>query len=289
MSNFDFIKAEWPQIHADCARAEGYLTSDPRSACFYARRAAEQLVGLIYDVDGLPIPYKDDLSARINEPAFQRRVGVGIGQKLNLIRKLGNRAVHDVQPIPARAAVDVLRELHHVVVWTAFRYSTDPAAVPTGAVFDPTLAGKNAPAEPGRGRQARREVPAQDEAHAQALKERDDSPRPRTPRSSELRQQIKAAQAANTLADTHDYSEAQTRDLIIDELLREAGWLLTEDRDREFEVTGMPNARGQWATSTTCCGAPTACRWRWWRRSAPPSSPRSASSRPSCTPTAWSR
>ena len=65
MSNFDFVKVAWPQIHADCVRAESYLASDPRSACFYARRAAEQLVGHIYDVDGLPIPYKDDLSARV--------------------------------------------------------------------------------------------------------------------------------------------------------------------------------------------------------------------------------
>ena len=144
-SNFNFIRDEWPSIQADCVRAEGYMASDPRSACFYARRAVEQIVALIYDIDDLPVPYKDDLAARISEPAFQRRIGVGIAQKFTLIRKLGNRAVHDTQPIPARAAVDVLRELHHVVVWTAFRYSANPAAVPTGATFDPALAGRNAP------------------------------------------------------------------------------------------------------------------------------------------------
>src|SRR3978361_1437703 len=98
MANFDFIGSGWPDIHADCVRAEGYLSSDPRTACFYTRRAVEQVVGLIYDVDRLPVPYRDDLAARISEPSFQRRVGVGIGQKLNLIRKLGNRAVHDAQP-----------------------------------------------------------------------------------------------------------------------------------------------------------------------------------------------
>src|SRR3954451_5665235 len=174
MGNFDFLKAEWTEIHADCVRAEGYLSSDPRSACFYARRAAEQLVGLVYDVEGLSVPYKDDLSARINEPAFQRRVGVGIGQKLNLIRRLGNRAVHDTQPISARAAVDVLRELHHVVVWTAFRYSTDPAAVPTGAVFDPKLAGHNTPLSRAEVVKLAEKFREQDEAHARALRERDE-------------------------------------------------------------------------------------------------------------------
>ncbi|CCH89530.1 Type III restriction enzyme, restriction (R) subunit [Modestobacter italicus] len=245
MSNFYFVKEEWPSIHADCTRAEGHLGSDPRSACFYARRAAEQLVGLIYDVDGLTTPYRDDLAARVNEPAFQRRVGVGIGQKLNLIRKLGNRAVHDTQPIPARAAVDVLRELHHVVVWTAFRYSTNPAAVPTGAVFDPKLAGSQAPLSRADVVKLAEKFHQQDEAHARALKERDEVAAAKDAEIEELRQQIKAVQAANTLTDTHDYSEAQTRDLIIDELLREAGWQLTATRDREFEVTGMPNAEGK--------------------------------------------
>ena len=68
MSNFAFIgAAEWPDIQSDCARAESYLASDPRSACIYGRRAIEQLVGLLYDVMDLPLPYKDDLAARINE------------------------------------------------------------------------------------------------------------------------------------------------------------------------------------------------------------------------------
>ncbi|WP_281712432.1 arabinosyltransferase domain-containing protein, partial [Dermacoccus nishinomiyaensis] len=50
MGNFDFIKAEWPVIYDDCARAESYLTNDPRSACFYARRSIEVLVNHLYDL-----------------------------------------------------------------------------------------------------------------------------------------------------------------------------------------------------------------------------------------------
>src|SRR5699024_1048786 len=44
--------------------------------------------------------------------------------------------------------------------------------------------------------------------------------------------------------DERDYDEAQTRDAFIDVLLAEAGWPLTESHDREFEVSGMPNAQG---------------------------------------------
>ena len=69
-------------------------------------------------------------------------------------------------------------------------------------------------------------------------------PRPRTPRSPQLREQIKQAQAANQKVDDRDYSEAQTRDRFIDVLLAEAGWPLSEERDREFKVTGMPTKDG---------------------------------------------
>ncbi|MDP2370075.1 MAG: type I restriction endonuclease [Rhodoferax sp.] len=59
-----------------------------------------------------------------------------------------------------------------------------------------------------------------------------------------------AAKAANTATpDTHDYDEAQTRDLYIDLLLKEAGWKLDQtqgnDVQREFEVQGMPNNEGK--------------------------------------------
>ena len=128
-------------------------------------------------------------------------------------------------------------------MWTAFRYSTDPAAVPTGAVFDPSVAGKNAPLSRADVVKLAEKFKAQDEAHAKALRERDDLAAAKDAEIEQLRAQIKAAQAAHTLPDTRDYSEAKTRELIIDELLREAGWPLDDERDREFEVTGMPNEK----------------------------------------------
>ena len=44
-----------------------------------------------------------DLAARINDPAFKAKTGPAFTQKLNLIRKLGNTAVHDATAIPAHA------------------------------------------------------------------------------------------------------------------------------------------------------------------------------------------
>ncbi len=231
-------------MHADCVRAESYATSDPRSACFYSRRTAELLVDYLYDVLALPIPYKNDLAAKINDPKFRNKVGDGVATKLNLIRKLGNVAVHDAQPIPPRAALDALRELHHVMLWAAFRHSTKPQAVPMRAAFDPKIAAKAAPLSRQEVAQLAAKFAAQDEAHAIALAEKDELAKAQAAEIAALREAVKQAQAANQLPDDRDYSEAQTRDLFIDLMLAEAGWPLAETKDREYPVTGMPNPEG---------------------------------------------
>ena len=250
MSNFAFAKATLPNVHADCVRAESYLSSDPAAACFYSRRAIEQLVGHLYDVIGLAQPYQNDLAARINDPAFKAKVGVGITQKLNLIRKWGNAAAHEGKPIPAPVALQVLRELFHVVVFAAFRYTTDPQGVPTGAQFDPKLAAILAPLSRQELVQLAAKFKAQDDAHAKALAEKDELAAAKDAQIAELQAKIAAAQKTNTKPDDHDYSEAETRRAIIDVLLAEAGWPLDQARDREYEVTGMPVSPG----STTATG-----------------------------------
>ena len=47
------------------------------------------------------------------------------------------------------------------------------------------------------------------------------------------------------MPDSHDYNEADTRRLLIDVLLREAGWELGKNADAEVPVNGMPNAQGE--------------------------------------------
>ena len=59
-----------------------------------------------------------------------------------------------------------------------------------------------------------------------------------------LRAEVAAAkQAAAAQPDTHDYSEAETRDYFIDLLLKEAGWPLDQ--------AARPRVRGQRACPTT--------------------------------------
>lgn len=244
MSNFDFIRHEWAAIHENCARAESYLAADPVAACFYSRRAVEHLVGHLYDILGLPEPYQKDLAARMNDAGFKQVIGPGIVQKLNLIRKVGNTAAHGETAIPPPAALQVLRELFHVVVYAAFRYSTQPESVPTGAQFDPALAAQRAPLSRAELRKLAEKFRAQDKAHAQAMAEHAELAAVKDQEIAELKAKIAEAQAQNTREDDHDYSEAQTRTAYIDVLLRESGWPLDHKQDREYPVTGMPNQQG---------------------------------------------
>lgn len=246
MSNFGFVNAaEWPDIYADCARAESYLGSDSLAACIYSRRAIEQLVWLLYDLLDLPLPYKDDLSARINEPAFRKHVPQTITHKLNLIRKAGNAAAHEQKPMAPAIALGVLRELHHVMVWAVFHHSAYPKAAPLNLPFDTKLAAKTAPLSRQEVAQLAAKFKAQDEAHAKALAEKDELAAARDTEIARLREEVKKAQAANEVPDERDYSESETRDTFIDLMLAEAGWPLSETKDREYPVTGMPNDGGK--------------------------------------------
>jgi type I restriction enzyme R subunit len=44
MSQFSFLEREWPAVLEAASRAEVAAHADPRSACFYARRALELAV-----------------------------------------------------------------------------------------------------------------------------------------------------------------------------------------------------------------------------------------------------
>lgn len=245
MGNFDFVCQTLPSLHDDCARAESYLVSDPRSACFYSRRVAEQLVGYLYEVLSLPLPYRNDLAAKIDDPAFKAEVPQGITQKLTAIRRIANTAVHQNRQIRPDVSLAVLRELFNVVVWASYHRSPQPNAVPLQAQFDPKLAAKAAPLSRDELARLAAKFREQDETHARELAERDERLAAHESQINELKAEIAAAQAA-AVPDSRDYDEAAARGLFIDVLLHEAGWVLDEDRDREFAVSGVrtPGDRG---------------------------------------------
>jgi type I restriction enzyme R subunit len=244
MGNFGFLQPEWRPLHDPAAKAESLVYPDPRAACFYARRTLELAVAWLYKHDSaLRLPYQDHLSALIHEPTFRQSVGETVFNKACIVKDLGNLAVHSHKVVTQFDALTATRELHHFCYWLAKTYSKQP---PTAALaFNPSLLPKTTAVPQQTLDQLKRleeQLHERDEKLSALLVDK-------TTLDAELkrlRDEVAAAKAANAAKpDSHDYSEAETRDYFIDLLLREAGWALDKPQDREYEVVGMPNKDGK--------------------------------------------
>ncbi len=240
---FAFLQREWSDVYEAADKAAAAVHSDPRAACFYARRALELAVAWAYKSDAsLHLPYQDNLSALIHEPSFKLAAGEAVFSKARIINTLGNQAVHSRRLIREYDALTAVRELFHVCFWLAHTYSRGSKPSPEMA-FHADMLPRTTPV-------AKQTVAQLRELEAR-LRERDESLSVLLADKSALDDEIKRLRAEVAKAkkanaarpDTHDYSEAQTRDFFIDLLLKEAGWPLDQPRDREFEVRGMPNKK----------------------------------------------
>jgi len=244
MSQFTFLQVQWPLAFEAACQAEAAARPDPRTACFQARRALELMVKWLYRHDtALRPPYQTNLSALIFEPTFQNLVGGGLLAKAKLIKELGNQAVHSSRPMRAEEAIACVRELFHVGFWLARNYART-GRPEDGLAFDASRLPDRSAVPPqtlARLQEMEAELVRRDEALEAAQKGQADL----EAQLQALRAEVTRIKAENqTIPDQHDYSEAETRRLFIDVLLREAGWPLDQARDREFEVQGMPNAEG---------------------------------------------
>ena len=266
-SNFAFLRTEWPAVYEAASKAAAAVHPDPRTACFYARRALELAVAWAYKSDAsLRLPYQDNLSALIHEPTFKAAAGEAVFSKARVINTLGNQAVHSHRPIQQVDALTAVRELFHVGYWLARTYARGTKPAP-GLAFDANALPKTAPLP----KQAIEQLGKLEAG----LRERDEKLSALLADKSALDEELKrlraevaeAKKASAAQPDTHDYSEAATRDYFIALLLKEAGWPLDQARDREFEVSGMPNEQGKGFVDYVLWGT-TENPWPWSRPSA---------------------
>jgi type I restriction enzyme R subunit len=246
MTNFGFLNTpDWRDLYTAAVKAEYYTLSDPRTALFYGRRAVEVLVEWLYAYDpAFHRPYDDGLNALMADASFRAAVPPAIQTKLHALRKLGNTAVHDRKAIRAEQSVAMIRELHHIAYWFARTYTSgDPNTVP-GAFDESRL--------PPSRRDKATQTRAQLKTLAAELEARDEALRSEQANSAALQAEIDRMRAAvsitrvvnEVIPDTHDYSEAETRELLIDLSLREAGWDPHGDHVAEYRVSPFPNKQG---------------------------------------------
>ena len=248
-SQYALIASQWPELHAEALRVEQCALSDPRTACFYARRTIELLVEWVYENDSqLQRPWGEpSLSQLIHAHDFRYLVGVQTLGRVQMIKNLGNEAVHRSEPMRVAASVPVASELFHVLRWLALTYGRDREAA-RAARFDKALLPK-APQENAASNQTREQL----QELANQLVERDRQLRDAREENEASRQELErlrleiTAQRKANEADAKpeaDTTEYETRKLYIDCYLREAGWEHGQSCTHEHEVQGMPNATG---------------------------------------------
>jgi type I restriction enzyme R subunit len=246
MSNFSFLQQQFFAIHDSAKKAESYLTTDARAACWYARMTLEQIVDWIYRYDKNYSCYDTSLGARVHDPCFKLNAGEAIFTKATVVIGIGNRAAHG-KAARATDAVTAVTELFHISYWLAHTYGEKARPSPS-LQFDLALVPKATQHSAITLEQLRAHETAikQKEAENAALKQQLEGLAATQQELEALRAEVaKAKQANQSQADTHDYNEEQTRDYFIDLLLQEAGWTLDKPEDTEFEVTGMPNSQNK--------------------------------------------
>ena len=238
-ANFAFLKQEFPHAAESASFAERHVFGDPRASCFHSRHGLERLLKRVYKVEkALKPPKVTNLEGYISDPGFRELVPEVVWQKAEYIRHAGNVAAHGNKSPTAEKALDVVRELYHVLYWTGRTYLRKGAESLQGKTFDESLVPKVEPATTPVSVQELEDLTAQRDAAAEDRKEIESE-------LEALRERLAAIKAENEgVAETHDWNEDETRKLIIDLDLERAGWPLDREQDREYEVTGMPNKSG---------------------------------------------
>jgi type I restriction enzyme, R subunit len=238
-ANFAFLEQEFPHAAESASYAEWHVYGDPRASCFHARHALERLVKRVYKVDKtLSPPKATNLDGYLSEPTFRALVPEVVWQKADYIRLAGNVVVHGNKAPAPEKALDVVRELSHVLYWAGRTYLRKGAEDLQGKAFDVSLVPKMEPQANPASIEALDALEAERDAAEEAKKEVESE-------LEALRERLAAIKAENeAVLETHDWNEDRTRRLIIDLALQRAGWPLDQPQDREYEVTGMPNKKG---------------------------------------------
>jgi type I restriction enzyme R subunit len=99
-SQYALLAGQWPELHEEAQKVEPFALSDPRTACFYARRTIELLVKWVYDNDGqLERPVTAQTLADLMSARMFSDVAGEQMRRFRLLKDLGNKAMRRSDPI----------------------------------------------------------------------------------------------------------------------------------------------------------------------------------------------
>lgn len=192
--NFNFLDGDYSRFYVQARKAETYLQTDAEACAIFCRKALEEMVIWMFDIDrqlDSILPDEDSsLNILMHKPGFMRLIGQTLFTDVNVIRKTGNLAVHvnNNKKVTTKDAYTCVINLHAFSQWLVSHYG--------GVIHkDPFSASKI----------AEKIMPEVEMLAAIPL-----APETITP--------------TETGIEYHSPSEKLTRELYIDILLKEAGW-----------------------------------------------------------------
>lgn len=228
MRNFDYLKdiEQLHDLYIFCQAAESSVNTDKDGCALNCRRGLEWMVKTIYTLKDIRIPERASLYELMSGEPFSSFVNDDrLMMAAHYIRKVGNLAAHAGGVTGGQAYFCVLN-LYNFIGGVLLKLRVLSSLAP----FDRELLNQAPEIQVA----PREEVPAASSAFIESVPvEAVESPSP-----------------APVVTD--DYSEAETRRLFIDLLIREAGWEIVEQKHLvvpgkaciEVKLEGMPNDGG---------------------------------------------
>ena len=248
-TNFSFLQKEFPQIYKEVQEAEKNTFTAPRYAALLCRSTLEKTIFWLYkNDDDLELPYDTKLGALLHNDSFKAILKPSMLVELDVVRLYGNNAAHG-KTVRALEALQSLKNTFRFLSWLSKYYSEtnpdialfDERFIPYGDSND-----KNAKQlhELATVIEKEREEAKRLEKKQQLLAEENESLKRQLDEQKQLiaeRKENRSQEFTFEQAVPELTSEHQTRLVLIDLLLKEAGWdKLREHKEIEYELVGMP-------------------------------------------------
>ena len=229
MRNFDYLKdLELTDLHRFCSAAEENQVCNPDISAMCARKALEYMVHSLYRMKNIEVGERTTLVELVDGEPFTSFIGDDrVMMAVHYVRKVGNVGAH-IGTVSKKESFFCLLNIYNVVAAMLIKLRVMQSVAP----FDKTLIPGSLQA-PVIMPKAVKVV----EAPEQMVKAAD----------KEVLESTKPVEALPI-----DISEAETRRLYIDLMLKEAGWQILDTEGLvqasracvEVELQGMPNAHG---------------------------------------------
>jgi type I restriction enzyme R subunit len=242
MRNFDIIKdiSGLATLHRYCATAEEFQIANPVISAQNARLALESIVKTIYKLKNWQIGERTSLLTLTTDERFKEFIdSPELMKRIHYVRKIGNNAAHvggDAGYVGRKESFFAVLNLYYIIGSVLLAWKLIEVLPDFNKDLIPQVATPGSLAVVPQPNQ----VAAMTSDAAQSTAETVEG------KSTEIPKTVNAQPIVN------DISEAETRKLYIDLLLREAGWKVSEKDGEiiprqactEIEVQGMPNESG---------------------------------------------